>query len=290
VVLALLVVASAVLSVASDAARGGGAAGSAAGPGQAKPEWWPGEGPAARNTVVGKVTAVSPTSITLATKRGPQTFAVTEATKVMVRGQKATINDVKVDDSAVVRFAVASDGTRWAKGILVPKPRFAGRISGLSENGFTLAGKEHTWNVTLAPNARILSRGYVGTFADLRAGYWAAVEGQADGDNITASTVWFRPEVIKGVIEQVNGNELSVKTIRQRVVKVTVTNATAILVRPRTAPNQKGTLADIKPGVAANIGGHVTGQDTMTALWVDLLVTGPPQGAPGAHPRRVPRR
>jgi len=64
-----------------------------------------------------------------------------------------------------------------------------------------------------------------------------------------------------------------------------VTDATYIQVCPRTANNFKGSLDDIKVGTAVNVGGHATGETAMTALWMDLLVTGSPQGAsPGARP------
>jgi len=263
-----------------------------AGKGDPNRQWWPGEGPGARpgNVATGTVTQVDAQSITLGTKQGPATFAVTDKTKVMVQGKPAKITDVNEGDLAAVRFAVAADGSRTALVVRVPKPQFAGKITAISGNGFTLTGREHTWNVTITSETKIISQGYVGTPADLRVGYWAVVGGDAQGDTVQAKVVRFRPTVIKGVVQSVNGYEITFKTIKQRIVKVTASDATVVWVRPRTAPNRKGTLADVKPNTAANIGGHITGQNTMDALWIDLLVAGTQQPATQRAPRPALRR
>lgn len=252
---------------------------------QVSPQWWPGEGPGTRQTVTGKVAAVSAESITVATLRqGSATFAVRQETKVMVRGQRAQIGDVKVDNPVVVRFAVAQDNSRWAKAILVPKPRFVGKISNATGNTFTLTGKDNAWAVTLAPGVKIVSHGYAGSPADLQNGYGAAVEGDVQGNNITATAVHFQPPVIKGVVDKRNNTEITVKTLRGALVTVTASDATVVLVRPRIGKNLPGKLADVKPGTAVNIGGHRTGETAMNALWIDLLVADQ-QGNQGAQDR-----
>jgi hypothetical protein len=209
----------------------------------------------------------------------------------VVRGQPAKITDVKKDDMAVVKFGVAQDGSRFAKGVLVPKPTYAGKITAvISENAFTLTGKEKAWNVTLTPRTKIVSHGYVGTPADLQVGYFAQVVGDIEGDNIVASVVRFNPAVIKGVVERVNGYQFTVRTIRQKLVTVTASDATVVLIRPRTAPNRKGTPADVKPNTPINVGGHITGENAMQALWMDLLVAGPVGGQGAPAPGNMPRR
>ncbi|MBI2843027.1 MAG: hypothetical protein HYX78_06465 [Armatimonadetes bacterium] len=252
-----------------------------------RPQWWPGEGPGIRDVVAGEVAAVSPTSITLETRRGLQTFTVTDQTRVVVRGEKATIADVNVGDHAIVKPAVAEDGSRWARGILVPKPRAAGKITAVTADGFTLTGREQVWNVILTAETKILShriptgpksQGYIGTPQDLRVGYHAAVLGDENGDTITAAAVLFHPMVIKGVVEQANHNEIVVRTVRQRVVTVVPTDGTVVFIRPRTDANQLGAWNDVKQGMPVNIGGHILDEGTMEALWVDLLTGGPGPG------------
>ena len=248
-------------------------------------EWWPGEGPGGgqRNVATGQVVSVDSSHITIQNKQGTLDFIVTAQTKVRVEGEPGEITDIKPGDPAIVRFAVNTDGTRTALGIMEPEPRTAGQITAVSGNSITLQGREKTWKVTLATDTKIVShRDYIGTPADLRVGYWAAARGEIKGDSVQAKVVHFRPEAIRGVVQQVSGNTITVQTLRQKTVAVTVTDATAILVRPRTAANHKGTIADIKPDMPINIGGHITGEGTMQALWADLLVGGRP--GPGMQP------
>jgi hypothetical protein len=252
-----------------------------------QPQWWPGEGPgagAAANNAAGRVAAVSPTSITLDTvKNGQRTFAVTADTRIMVRGQRSTIDAVKVGDPAVVKFLVASDKSLVARGIMIAKPSVGGKITAVSDGAMTLQGKDgKTWNVTFTPNTKIVCRRYVGSAADLKVGYIAMVQGEINGDTVQANAIEFTPTVIKGVIQSVSGNTITVMTIRQKTVNVAVTDATFVLVRPRTAPNRQGTLADLRPNMPVNIGGHITGEAAMTAIWVEVLTAGPDGGQGGS--------
>lgn len=263
---------------------------------EASPKWWPGEGPGqqAKNTVAGKITAIDAGSITLETRRGVVSFAVTEQTKVRVRGEQATIADVEVGDLAIVKFEPGQNGARWARGIMVPLPEYAGKITAISGDSFTLTGKQQTWTITLTPDTRIISHGNQYSPNDLRVGYFAAVTGEAQGDVIAAKAVRFRPMVIKGVVDKVNQHELVVKTVNQRTITVSVTDATVILIRPRIAANYKGTMSDIKKDMPVNIGGHIIGEGATEALWIDALTGGPANGGGGQGFRqrgqRVPRQ
>lgn len=268
-------------AIAWAAPRGGGNAGV---------QWWPGEGPGARENVKGKVLAISPTSITVQTKDGQPVFAITPETRVMVHGEKSTIDKIAVGDPVIVRFGANTDGTRFARGIAVPETGYAGQITAVNGSTLTLTSQDQTWNVTITPETKISAQRYVGTPADLHVGYTASVQGDANGTNITAKTIEFRPTVVKGVVQQVSGNTITITTLRKKTATITVCDATAVLIRPRTDKNVPGTLADVKPGVAVNIGGHITGEGTLNALWIDILVagfenpgTGPGNGTTGAQ-------
>jgi hypothetical protein len=246
--------------------------------GAKNPNYWPGEGhgrPAPpKNQVSGIVTAVSPTSITIAGPKEALTFVVTPQTRVVVQGVIATIADVKVDDSVIIRGIVAKDGTKIAGGIAVQKPRVMGKITAVEDGKITLVGTGGTWTVLLTSTTKIVSHGYIGTVADLHIGYTAEVEGKIDGDKVLADVIRFQPDVIKGVVTGMSGNTITVTTIRQKVANVTVSDATVVVVMPRTAPNYKGTLADVKVNTPINVGGHVTGANAITGLWLELLVAG----------------
>lgn len=241
---------------------------------QARAQWWPGEGPGAKETISGKVLAISATSITVQTRTGQAVIVVTPETRVMYHGEKSTLDKIVIGDRVNVRFGTNPDGSRFARAIGDPKPSVEGKITAISGNTLTLTGNGQTLNVTITPDTKIESRRYVGTPADLVVGYSASVQGDVDGDTIVAKAIEFRPVVIKGVVQSISGNVITVTTINRKTGAVTVSDKTVVLICPRTDKNVPGTLADVQPGLAVNIGGHLTGPAAMNALWIDVLTTG----------------
>ena len=261
VLLALLVAASA---LAAPQQRPGGKGG------LVKPNWWgppPGQKPAANGTVA----EVSSTQIVLDTKQGRKTFAVTPDTKVWVRGKAGSIVDVKVGDPCRVVFKPVANGTPVAIRIMVPKPHAAGQLTAKEGNVLTLKNKDTIWTVTVLPEAKIICGKYEGTLADLRIGYRVVAFGEISGNNVVAKLVEFLPTVYMGAVIAVNGNQITVKTIRQKVVTGIVTDKTVILIKPRTGPNRPGTLADIKDGLPININGHLVQGGPMQLIFVQVL-------------------
>ncbi|MEN6371934.1 MAG: DUF5666 domain-containing protein [Armatimonadota bacterium] len=252
-------------------------------------QWWPGEQPGkkapnAQNSVIeGTVTKVDANYITLQTKLGELAFTVTDETRVMVRGNKAVITDVKTGDPARIEFTLAQDNSRLARAVVISQPRINGKITTLTDKGFTLTNMDtnKTWNIWLTDNTRILSHGYAGTINDLRVGYMAGVQGDENNDSINAKRVEFSPTVIKGVITQVSGDQIQVETLKKVLVTVSVDNATSILIRPRVGANIKGSFSDLKQGMPVNLGGHITGEATLKALWIDVITGGYEGGQSG---------
>lgn len=236
-----------------------------------KPSWWerpPGEVP----TVRGVVENVSATSIAVKNPQGVKSFVVNEKTRVQVRGQKATIADVKVGDPVMVRFIVDPNKVAIAAGVVVPKPSFAGEIKAVQGDVVVLVDRQNVERrVTLTSQTQIHSRGYVGTVVDLRIGYKAMASGTIDGNQMTAEAVSFVPTVAKGTVVAVNGDVISVKTVRQQTIACKASSATAVMVRPRVGPNKKGTLSDITVGVPVDIGFHASDAGPAALLWVDVL-------------------
>ncbi|MGC8862757.1 MAG: hypothetical protein ACP5R5_08270, partial [Armatimonadota bacterium] len=98
-----------------------------------KPQWW-GKPPGERPVVQGVVANVSPTNIAVKTREGLKSFSVNEKTRVMVRGQKGTIADVKVGDPVVVKFQLVTNNVPVAIGVMVPKPGVSGQIVSIQGN------------------------------------------------------------------------------------------------------------------------------------------------------------
>jgi len=225
------------------------------------------------NSASGKVNAIDRNSITIQTaKNGPQSFGITAKTKVNVYGKKATLDQIKVGDTVNVVFNVLADGSCVASSISIPIPSFNGKVTSSSSDGFEISTKAGAVQFKVNDKTKIMTHTYDGTTTDLKKGYAVNVRAVPDGSNLIALKVVFSPPEIRGTIVSVADSGIVVKTIRQRTANVTISSGTVILVRPRTAPNYRGKIDDVKAGTPVNIGGHITGKDAMAALWIDLLV------------------
>ncbi len=234
------------------------------------PQWW-GKPPGQKPVVRGEVANVSPTNIAVQTPQGLKPFTVDEKTKVRVRGEQATISDVQVGDPVVVKFRLVTDNVPLAVGVLVPKPHVKGRIAAIEGNVIVLRGRDSEHRVVVTDQTRYVSRGYQGTIADLVIGYGAAAAGTVQGDELIADAIHFRPETAKGTVVATDGDLITVKTVKQLTIDCLGSPATAVLIRPRVAPNQKGTLADIQVGMPVNIGFHRNAEGPCPLLWIDVL-------------------
>lgn len=240
-------------------------------PGEASPAWW-GRSPDAPPAARGTVAAISPTRIDVQTAGGVKSFTITEQTRVMVRGQKATVSDVRVNDPVNVRFKPVENALPVAIGILVPEPGVTGKIVSAQGDTVTLrdrAGVET--RVTITQATKIRSRGYQGTPADLRPGYRATARGSMQDGALAAETIEFVPAVARGAVVAKNGDLITVKTVRQGEIQLQGSAATAVLIRPRVDNNRKGTLADIQVGTSVNAGFHPAQGAPAPLLWIEAL-------------------
>ena len=273
-----------------------------------KPQWW-GKAPGERPFVQGVVANVSATNIAVQTREGLKSFTVNDKTRVMVRGQKGTIADVKVGDPVVVKFRLVSNNVPLALGILVPKPGVSGEIVSIQGNVITVreftrpvrakalpaaprAGKRRARpgvgatqpapapqpapgvekRIVVGTNTTYASRGYQGSLADLRVGYHIVrATGTMNGDELTADHIEFMPAVAKGTVTAIENGVITVKTVRQLTLQLAPSNATVVWVKPRVAPNKKGTLDDVKVGSPVDVGFHPTEGAPAPLLWVAVF-------------------
>lgn len=235
-------------------------------------QWWgkaPGQQPAAR----GIVENVGPANIAVKTPQGVKQFAVNDKTRVLVQGKKATIADVKVGMPVGVKLQPVENNVPLALAIIVPKPGCGGEIVSVANNVIVVRDKKQNTEcqIVVSDKTKYRSRGYQGTFADLRVGYRAMANGRMDGGKLIADAVEFVPTVAKGTVVAVNGNLITLKAVRQQTIPAQVGSGTVIIVSPRVAPDRKGTLADIKVGTPANMGFHINPNAPASLLWIDLL-------------------
>lgn len=240
-------------------------------PGDKQAQWWGGP-PGPRPYVAGTVENVSPTSIAVKTaKQGVKPFVVNEQTRIRVRGQKTTINDVRVGDRVGVHFQLQGNNVPLALGIVVPKPSVKGKILGIEGSVIILQTEGGEKRVAFSDKTRIASHGYRGTPADLRPGYVIVAGGDVTDGVLLATQIQFFPMMAKGTVVARDGDVITVKAVKQMTYVVAASTATVVTVRPRVGPNKKGTLADIQVGMPANIGFHSNPNGPGQLLWIDLL-------------------
>jgi hypothetical protein len=97
------------------------------------------------------------------------------------------------------------------------------------------------------------------------------VSGELSGNAMVARIVTFRPAVMRGTVSARNGDTVTITTIGQKSVSCVTDARTVVTVCPRTAPNQPGSLSDVKNGDPVNIGGHLSG-DALQTMFIDVLV------------------
>ncbi|MHB9036878.1 MAG: DUF5666 domain-containing protein [Armatimonadota bacterium] len=233
-------------------------------------QWW-GKAPGEKPVVSGIVANVSQTNIAVKTKNGLKPFTVAEKTAVRVNGRKATIADVKVGDPVIVHFKLVNNNVPAAKSITVPRPSVKGKITSISGDIIVLQTEKGEVRVLVNPDTRYRSHGYKGTLADLAVGMKTSAQGDINGNEMAAVAVEFAPAMAKGTVMAIEGNIITVKTVKQLNIALEPSPATHVLIRPRVGPNKPGTLADIKVGMPVNIGFHINNNGPSPLLWIDVL-------------------
>lgn len=237
--------------------------------GDKSPDWWPGERPG----VHGTVDNVSATSIAVKTPKGVRQFVVNDKTRVRVEGEKATIADVKIGDPVGVQFALGANNVAVAQVIVVPRPAFRGKVVSVQGNTINITSRDAGNQVVLVSDqTKIRSNGYTGSMEDIRVGYGVAARGVISGQEIAAEIVEFLPPVAKGTIAAVEGDTVTLKTIRGQSLKFQAVQGAVVHIKPRTGPNKLGTWADVKAGTPANVGFHPVQGGPGALLWIGLLI------------------
>ena len=246
---------------------------------EVRANWW-GPGPP-QNPVTdpgpkahGRVAAVSGDSITLRTPSGFNTYTIETGTEILVGGKFAPLTDILVGFRANVAFEYdAANLTTHAKRISAFRPEPYGRITGIEGSLVKITDEDGTvWEVTTTPETRIGWMRIPLTLADLRIGNAARAEGPCDGNRVQARAIQAKLPYFKGAVTDVNANSIKVKMVNQRIIDGVMTDRTVVVVRPRVGPNTPGRRADIKRGMAVNIGGHMTEGQPMDVLLVEMMI------------------
>ncbi len=200
--------------------------------------------------VHGIVQSVAPNSITLKLKNGNSaTIQVSSDTKIVVNHKPGTLADIEVGYRAVVK-GKPGEPAKLIRAYEPPAPDTVvhGLVDLVGNDSITIKKKDGS-SVTIPVNAdtKIRVNGKPGTLSDIKAGYRAIVHRtSADGPAkaIKAYERHGHASLLRGVVDSVGANSLTVKLRDGSPVTVVVNADTKILL----AGHGLAALIDIKAG------------------------------------------
>ncbi len=231
--------------------------------------WW-GPAPGAKQVSTGTVQAIASDAIAVKTAKGVRVFAINSQTKVFVQGEKSSVSNIKTGDACGVRYTSLRNNQMLAKAIHIRKTVLKGEVIGVEGAVVNLKTAQGQISVTTNASTVIHSHTYKGTLADLKSGYRVRVDLDSAVDSPVAKRIQFGPYQARGAVIAADSATVTVKTVNQKTLVLSTSQATGVLVRPRVGPNKWGTLDDIKVGLPVNIGFHRV-ENGGQLLWIDVL-------------------
>jgi hypothetical protein len=190
--------------------------------------------PAAKSEeIVGIVTQVSATSVTIRTGTADRVVRLTSTTIVRLDDQPSTISAIAGGDQAEAHTQTETDGTSTALAIDVeshPSTELAGTVKSITATTLTVTTPTGDVAITLTADTRFLINGHTGAAADVHTGDHVEVEVRENTDKtLTALVVKVQIDSvdIRGVITASSATSITVKTSSGDVV-VGLTTSTLI--------------------------------------------------------------
>lgn len=183
--------------------------------------------------IVGIVTQVSATSVTIRTGTTDRVVRLTSTTIVRLDGQPSTVSAIAAGDKAEAHTQTETDGTSTALAIEVeshPSTELVGTVKSLTATALTVTTSTGDVAITVTADTRFLINGHAGAAADVHTGDHVEVEVRENTDKtLTALVVKVQIDTvdIRGVITASSATSITVKTSSGDVV-VGVTTSTLI--------------------------------------------------------------
>ena len=183
--------------------------------------------------IVGIVTQVSATSVTIRTGTTDRVVHLTSATIVRLDGHPSAVSAIAAGDKAEAHTQTETDGTSTALTIDVeshPSTELEGTVKSISETALTVTTSTGDVAITLTADTRFLINGHTGAAADVHTGEHVEAEVRENTDKtLTALVVKVQLTSvdIRGVITASSATSITVKTSSGDVV-VGVTTSTLI--------------------------------------------------------------
>jgi hypothetical protein len=243
-----------------------------------------------------KVTAVSGSSVSLATDDGwTRTITVTGTTTITKGGAAATLTDLAVGDSIRLSQARNADGTYTIKAIAIIVPQVAGTVTAVGTDTITITLRDGTSQTirTTGSTAYHLEK-VDGKRSDVSVGSAIVASGEkaADG-SLTAGSVWVRLPRVAGTVTAIDGSTITLS--RRDGTTVTIHAGSAATIKVAGVANAK--LSDITTGMAIVVEGTQRADGSIDAraigagklgkpgkgLGRDRLPDGAPDGSPAPN-------
>jgi len=183
--------------------------------------------------IVGIVTHVSATSLTIRTSTADRDVHLTPATIVRVDDQLSTISAIAVGDKVEAHTQKETDGTSTALVIEVeshPSTELEGTVKSVTATILTITTSSGDVAITLTATTKFLVNGQTASAADVHSGDRVEVEVREQTDKtLTALVVKVQSEMVhlRGVLTAASASSITVKTATGDVV-VAVTASTLI--------------------------------------------------------------
>ncbi len=270
----------------------GGPGGQGVGPGG--PGGIAGRGFAGRGFGEVSVTAVSGSSVSLATDDGwTRTIAVTSATTITKGGAAATLADLAVGDAIHFRETRNADGSYAITAIEIVQPQVAGTVTAVGSDTITITLRDGTSRTirTTGSTAYHLEQAD-GKRADVTVGSTIVATGEKATDGtLTASSVWVRLPHVIGTVTATAADSITISRPDGTTVTVHVGSATTIRVAGIDAPK----LSDVKTGMTVVVEGTQRADGSLDAAEIGAGVAGMGgrglgrgHGGPGFAPDELP--
>jgi len=168
--------------------------------------------------IVGIVTQVSATSVTIRTGTTDRDVHLTSTTIVRLDGHPSTVSAIAVGDKAEAHTQRETDGTSTALAIEVeshPSTELEGTVKSLTATTLTVTTSTGDIAITITGDTRFFINGHTGAAADVHTGDHVEVEAQEQTDKtLTALVVRVQIEAIhiRGVITASSATSITVKT------------------------------------------------------------------------------
>lgn len=237
-----------------------------------------------------KVTAVSGSSVSLATDDGwTRTITVAGTTTITKGGAAATLADLAVGDSVRLSQTRNADGTYTIKAIAIVLPQVAGTVTAVGSDTVTITLRDGTSQTIRTNGSTAYHLGQAdGKRSDVSVGSAILATGEkaADG-SLTASSVWVRLPRVAGTVTAIDGSTITISRRDGTTVTIHAGSATAI----RVAGIDNAKLSDIATGmvIAAEGTQRADGSIDARAIGAGKLGKGlgrdrQPGGAPDGSP------